>query len=86
MFDLEFIKIIKMFLDFYENGIYTHYITYNSKKELENLKDKIDATYDPKITTNADFHKWIVNRYLIGNVKKYKQVKYLNKTTLPIIS
>jgi len=80
MFDLEFIKIITSVLKLFEDGAKTHYKVYNTKKELENLQNKVEDVNDPLMIANTDFLEWIVNRYV--NLDMKKNCKFSN--LLPI--
>lgn len=64
MIDLEFIKIITSVLKLFEDGIKTEYKVFSTKKELENLQNKVEDVNDPLMIANTDFLNWIVNRYI----------------------
>lgn len=78
MFDLEFIKIIKFYLDFFEDGISREFILYRNKNHLLSQTNKFEYIDEPFILVKPPFIEWIYERYLqeYVNDKKTKILQY----------
>lgn len=76
MFDLEFIKIIKFYLDFFEEGISREFISYTNKNHLLSLTNNFEYVNEPLFLSKPHFIEWIYERYIKECVKD-KKSKFL---------